>query len=235
MRIPPAALRLVLLLLAPCACRASHDSAHPDAILPAPGGIAVSATADAWPGDASVPRHVAVVRVAVRNDGDRPLRLYLEDMRLLDDRGDVHAPLPLYDIDDAVDGSGQVLRPAHDPFPDFHHERFLVAGAYRPFYPALPVHRPPRGSASSDELRDHDHGERYDEWRLMPPLPTPRMVDLAIPEGVVDSGGYVSGFVFFERVDDSVGATFVLDLVDADSGERVGEVTLTLAKQRAGA
>lgn len=61
-------------------------------------------------------------------------------------------------------------------------------------------------------------------------LPTGDMVQKALPEGVVEAGGKVTGFLYFEDID--VGsddtATFTTDLVNASSGEPVGAIRIPL-------
>jgi hypothetical protein len=41
--------------------------------------------------------------------------------------------------------------------------------------------------------------DRYERWR--PSFPTDVMVERAPPEGVLNAGGWVSGFLYFDRVD----------------------------------
>ena len=199
------------------------------------GGVSVSAAADAWPGEAAVPNHVTPLRVTVRNDGDAPIRLHLCDMRMLDDSGRLHAALPLYEVAEDANGNPEVERHAHDPYPAFAHERYRVAQPYAPYYLGFPVDHASPGPGGGC----YDYARYYRTWdalaealadALPDPLPTERMVDLAIPEGVVEAGGYVSGFVFFERVDParSSHAAFMLDLVDARSGQRLGAVELAI-------
>ena len=61
-------------------------------------------------------------------------------------------------------------------------------------------------------------------------LPTGDMVQKALPEGVLEAGGRVTGFLYFEDID--VGkddtATFVTDLVNASNGETVGAIRIPL-------
>ena len=61
-------------------------------------------------------------------------------------------------------------------------------------------------------------------------LPTGAMVQKALPEGVLEPGGRVTGFLYFEDID--VGkddrATFVTDLVNASGGETVGAIRIPL-------
>jgi hypothetical protein len=39
-------------------------------------------------------------------------------------------------------------------------------------------------------------------WNFEERLPTPEMVGAALPEGVLNPGGYISGWLYFEKVDD---------------------------------
>jgi hypothetical protein len=59
-------------------------------------------------------------------------------------------------------------------------------------------------------------------------LPTPEMRQRVIPEGVVNSGGNLDGWLFFEKVEDENldRVMFRADLVDAETGKKFAEVRI---------
>jgi hypothetical protein len=62
---------------------------------------------------------------------------------------------------------------------------------------------------------------------LRVPLPTSEMIRLALPEGALDPGATVEGFLYFDRVKRKAGrVTFEATIVTAFSGERLGVVAI---------
>jgi hypothetical protein len=60
-------------------------------------------------------------------------------------------------------------------------------------------------------------------------LPTGDMVQTVLPEGVPQSGGRVTGFLYFENADFSDDrAIFVFDLTDAKTLRRLGRIEATI-------
>ena len=61
--------------------------------------------------------------------------------------------------------------------------------------------------------------DAYETYYADIDLPTPEMLQHALPEGVVDPGGSVTGFIYFEDVSDDVPRVeFRGQLVDASTG-----------------
>lgn len=67
------------------------------------------------------------------------------------------------------------------------------------------------------------------------PLPTPEMLRRAVPEGMIEPGGELAGFLFLERIDPREDRVrFRADRVNARSGESFGEVTIPFAMRAKG-
>ncbi len=63
-------------------------------------------------------------------------------------------------------------------------------------------------------------------------LPSREMMERALPEGVVDSGGRVSGFLYFQHVDRrEAQVSLEMKLVDAKTGESLGHLTIPFVVQ----
>lgn len=196
-------------------------------------GITVTAQAEAWRG-ADIEDDVTPLRVTIQNDSERPVRLRYSDFALVERSGERYAALPPYDIE------GTVSRPAMAGDYralnrlDFRYNRFWVAPHYRFVYPTLSAYQLHRLYFDPYYYRYY-----YPYWgRVEQDLPTPDMLRRVIPEGVIQSQGSVSGFLYFEHVDDDLAQAeldFHAELVDAETGEMFATVHIPFIANPEGA
>jgi hypothetical protein len=177
-------------------------------------GVSMSVQADAWQGDPTVRARVQPIRVTINNDGDSPIRIRYSDFALIGPTGRRFAALPPFRVE------GQVLNPrlagGYSPFlmPGFVYRRFYVAPYFSPLYPGMPVFRRPY------YFYDPFYYDFYYMDFVAAIRPTVEMLSLALPEGVIEPGGEVAGFLYFEKVGrDLPMVTFRADLVAVGSGE----------------
>lgn len=173
--------------------------------------VRVEARVDAWRwppdelGDELTPLHLTI-----ENQGETPLRVRFEDMALVGRESQRWIALPPFDIEEDVQVTIQPEYPARR----FHYAPHL-ARRYRPggVYGGAFFHDPIYYSRNYPRFVDID-------------LPTVQMLVRAMPEGVIDPGGRLEGFVYFEHVEDpkSKRVDLQIDLIDADSGARFGRV-----------
>jgi hypothetical protein len=108
--------------------------------------------------------------------------------------------------------------------PGFRAHRFLLLRPYGPYYPAFPLW---------DGPFDWDpffYDQLYATWQ--PPLPTPDMINQALPEGVLQPGGHVSGFLYFRKLRQSEGRViFAHEVVDAETRQRIATIRIPLVLQ----
>jgi hypothetical protein len=186
--------------------------------------VTVTAQAESWRG-ADIEDNVTPLRVTIQNDGDRPVRLRYSDFSLVGTRGERYAALPPYEIE------GTVSRPAMardyralDRL-DFRYSRFRVAPHYRFVYPTLSAYQLHRLY-----FDPYYYSYYYPYWgRIEEDLPTPDMLRRVIPEGVIQSQGSVSGFLYFEHVDEDLAQArldFHAELVDAETGEMFATINI---------
>jgi hypothetical protein len=182
------------------------------------GDIAMWVDGDAWRGD---PRDLedvmAPIWVRLDNRGRRPVRVMYKDLGLeLPSRVRV-TPLPPFSM--RTQGP---LRVSAVRAPAFHHHGFYVAPGYGFYYPGVrPWHRPlPYDPFFYDTY--------YARWRV--PLPTEDMLRGALPEGVLEPGGSVSGFLYFPDIPkDAQGVfTFEAKLPDETAGNYVARLDVPL-------
>ncbi len=180
-------------------------------------GVRIVAIGDAWsavpPGLAGV---ITPVKVDIRNESDQPVDVRYEDFKLTA-AGFTSAALPPYKITGAVGGPGFGGVPV---VPAFAYRRFFIAPAYAPFYDW--------DFDRWDGPFAFDLGyysTYYPFWRER--MPTRDMRAQAIPEGVLNPGGRLSGFLYFQKVDKKAGpVSLSFDLVNADNGTALGKVEL---------
>lgn len=157
-------------------------------------GVRVTVQADAWPGDRRVAEVVHAVRVTIANGSGMTLRVKYGDFALVSAGGRRYAALPPVKVEGELlspllaDGYAPILAPG------FVHRGFYLAPYFGRLYPGLPVWR--------------SRYAFYDPWyygAYYPSLaramrPTVEMLGLALPEGVLEPGGQVGGFVYFQQV-----------------------------------
>ena len=186
-------------------------------------GVQMTVRAGAWPGGLPITRKVTPVQVTIRNESGRALAIRHGIFSLAAPDGRVFSPVPPVKISGSVPapliegGPG----PIHDP--GFHSDNFYLAPYYSALYPGVSVYRDPF------YFDGPYFGTYYDYWDQVE-LPTREMVQRALPEGVVEKGGRLDGFLYFERVPaDLPKVVYTADLVDARTGRRFGRITIPFA------
>lgn len=171
-----------------------------------------------WPGNVDINEEVTPVRVLITNDSDRPLRVRVSEFALISPTGKHFSALPVW----SIEGTVEQYRTPVGGKPNAYYTDFYVAPYSARNYPYLPKYT---GKFDFDSLY---HDRYYTYWQDVE-LPTPVMLREALPEGVLESGGKIEGWLFFEKVDDSVERlSFRTDLVCADSGQEIGEIRIPL-------
>jgi hypothetical protein len=191
-------------------------------------GVRLVADGDSWRGNPSnLENIVTPVQVRLENQSGRPLRIDYKDFALVGASRFHYAALSPFQLREeglsAVGGSGYTGNVAlsfgvgygggwgrhHGPFrhgfggwgPGWY-DPFWGSGWYDPFYGPY-AYRPPE------------------------PLPTRDMVRKALPEGTLDTGGTLTGFLYFQNVGDREGqVTLQAHLVDARTGEEFGTLSI---------
>lgn len=195
-------------------------------------GVRVSVDGAAWrgaPGDLA--RFVTPVRVVVDNRSGHPLRVAYEDFALEGSDGFVFkplAPLPGLEpnsereaprvllVDAHPPGPVHQARPVSPPPPRHPPVRFYVAPHYRYWWPHVWVWGGP-----------FPRPWPVPTWRES--LPTDDMIAEALPEGVVQDGGRVEGFLYFRGVTPRESRVMLrFELVDANDETPLGTVRVPL-------
>jgi hypothetical protein len=157
----------------------------PEAAYSVVDGVRCSADVGAWPDDAKpLPTFVVPVKVRIKNASGQPIQLLYEDFVLAGNNHRSYRPLPIVPLDES-DGD----RPAPIE-PIYAATKFFVAPRLHDVYTTLD---PWTTDLPRDEALYERQFKRWGHARL------PRQaIRMALPEGVLDNGGTISGFLFFE-------------------------------------
>jgi hypothetical protein len=184
-------------------------------------GVRVTVQSQAWSGSpASLPQQITPLKVTVVNQSSRPVRINYDDFTLTGSTGFTYSALPPYEI------TGTVREPVPVRAPRFSYSGFLVAPFYRPFYPGVPV-----WAASPWRYDPYFYNRTWAEWPIE--LPTRDMREKAIPAGVLQPGGRVSGFLYFPKLPaETTAVTFKQSLVDSSTQKSLAEVAVPFVYAR---
>jgi len=181
-------------------------------------GIALEIHTEAWSGTpAGLDRHVSPVLVTLTNDAGEPLRVRYPEFSLTTPTGQEIQPISPFEIEGTA--AQRIDRYAYP------HRGFLVA-------PHIHDHRafdvfegPFMHDAAFYEVHRFDH---FPDYRTRE-LPTDDMLQRALPEGVLEPGGSITGYLYFEHIEDEAErATLAFDLTTATTGQSLGTMTLPL-------
>ena len=184
----------------------------PKAAFQEAAGVRCSADTVAWPdGAPKPPESVVAVKVRVRNESGKPIRLLAADFVLVGKSGQKYRPIPVLPL------GGETL-PRLNPV--YASVKFYVAPRFRAAYPTL---EPWSAALERDQALYDRQFERWGKGR-----PTLQMIRMALPEGVLEDGGLISGFLFFESpLDDEDRVNFQADFLPGDgSGNAVASIEI---------
>lgn len=182
------------------------------------GGVRVSASAQGWSGDPRTTEEVTPFRITIENDSDEYVRLDYRSFYLVDERGDYYRALPPFRYGGDPPGP-RIVRADRLP-KEWTSRDFAVY----PMYGRRPGVDVYDGRAPYDSEYYKTHA-RYWEGK---DLPNEDILAKAVPEGVVEPGGMVEGWLFFEKVDPGTEGPLTLyaDVINAHTGETLGQISI---------
>jgi hypothetical protein len=214
-------LALVLCAAALTGCAARLAPAPGTVVAPGPGtgavareaGIQLSARAHAWRNvPSTLEMIVTPIFVTIENNGTVPLRVRREDFALV-----------------AADGARSVARGPYE-IEGFASEHAPAGFAY-PRASFGIGHGWYRGGRFGLGMPFGGDPFLYDDYYypmfVNVPLPTGDMIQMALPERVLEPGARAEGFLYFDRVDRKAKRVdFTARLVNATSGDQIGTITI---------
>jgi hypothetical protein len=187
-------------------------------------GVNIITKVDYWNGSPQVKRYVTPVHVIIDNNSGKPLKISYEQFSLLAPDGQRFSVLPLFGISGTI--SKPVLIHHYNPIlnPGFGYHDFWIAPFYSAIYPGIPVMD---GDFYFDPLY-YDNYYNYWDHQTESELPTDKMIDDALPEGVLKNGGEISGFLYFEKLDDTKAnrVDFKAVLINSKTGNRFAVISI---------
>lgn len=182
-------------------------------------GVRLTAQAADWPG-APIEREVTPLRILIENQSEVPIAVRYSAISLVDRGRNVsYAALPPLDIEGSIDVPITALDRR-----GINYAGFSVAPYYSPYYPGLSTW--PHAFAYDDLYYDTYYGR----WVQLQ-LPTPDMIANAMPEGVLEPGGQLGGWIYFEQVEDRGEPVVELryEVSNAETGESMGTIMIPFA------
>ncbi|MBK7857659.1 MAG: hypothetical protein IPJ65_03315 [Archangiaceae bacterium] len=166
------------------------------------------------------------LHVSLDNVGTAPLRVAYRDFTLKGDTGmrytaisPLQAQMPVGAVETAQPTRVDYRRgrqPARVT-PRFHQRGYYIAPHYGPYYPGYATWGFP--FPYSD----------YGTYAWPQQLPTEDMISEALPEGVLEAGGHVDGFIYFQGVPSrEEKVEFDLRLVNGETGVALGAATIPM-------
>lgn len=178
-------------------------------------GVVLEVTTGAWRGyPSNLERYVMPLLVSIRNGSAHPLRIRYSDLVFRGAALD-YQPLPPHEL-----VQRNVELESHETVlvPRFDHSGFRVAGRYVPNFSGVPPW---------DEPWDFDQPwfeRQYLKWEGN--LPTVDMIESAVFEGVIEPGGHLEGFLYFEPLQEAGRLAFTANLVDARTELTFGTIRI---------
>ena len=219
-------------------------------------GVRLLVAGDAWKGDPSnLGELFTPVQVTIQNNSGKDLRVSYPDFQLSGSSGFKYAAIPPMSAKGQISQRESVARPnfqlafyqprSHKPHlldepqlgtsadltgrvqlaaweDRYDHDHFFIAPHMSAYYPGWGVwpYSYPYDPFFYDSL--------YAHWPEQ--LPTQDMLSQALPEGAVQNGGKVAGFIYFQGVGKrESNVTFTMNLVDATNGQSFGQASIPLA------
>lgn len=239
-RFPTRAVTALLLAVAPAAmlggCAATLQPAAEANQVPGGGATASAAGVDFvtmtpdFPGYVDIESAVTPVKVQITNTGSTAIRIRYDDFKLVGADGTTYPALPLYDIDTTV--STPISPSIYGPIgrPGFLYRGFRVAPYYSGIYPGLPRFGGPFGYGRYGLGYYDAFGPGFARVQL----PTREMYRNVLPEGVLDPGGMLQGWIYFKHVDNMRGDIAFDAQVTSIDGSTLGNVTIPYTYVRPG-
>ncbi len=178
--------------------------------------VDVEVKPNAWSGVPSNLTKVTPLLIKIDNQHSESIRLRYNEFILRAKDGRQFHALPPFDIK-----GSQVDRLNYN----FPVSGFVIAPYQWRFFPAFPR---VRGGFALDGIYYGAYHPAMNRLRL----PTSDMIVKALPEGVLEPQGKITGFLYFENVDrDLEEIDFVAQIVSAESKATVGEIRIPFKVQ----
>jgi len=187
-------------------------------------GVRLVADGASWEGyPKNLERRLTPVQVRLENHSGRALRIQYEHFDVEGSTRFHYAAVPPLSLDENSDGSSAVCSASAWP-------REYRWGWYGRGWEPRPF-RPLWSNPFYDPYYDPFYSPQH--MRCETPLPTKDMLEQALPEGTLENGGTVAGFIYFQSIGKrEQQVTLQAQLVDARTGESFGRLSIPFQVDR---
>jgi hypothetical protein len=156
-------------------------------------GVSIMVEPGVWYGPENNGKQIVPIRITISNKSGFPILIRYSDFFMVGVKtGNVYRALPPYHFDNTVE-SGTIRLPDISPFePNFVAEKFGVTFYNSEMYPEFPIWQ---GVFQYERLF---YERYYHVWTKKRLFSTAALIQSEIPEGVLLSGGFLNGFLYFE-------------------------------------
>ncbi len=182
--------------------------------------VELTVGSDTWEGD-TVPKYVNPIRITIDSGREDPIVVRYNNFVITNRDGKKYSVMPLYEMDAKLkklvfDKDYEII-----PKPFYDYKNYSIFPIYEPAYKTIEI-------TDYDYIIDPYIQEKYMDWAAMDAdLPTQEMRMKALPEGILDIDGIVSGFLFFEKVNpNDKEVTLKFDIVDAKSNKKISTIEI---------
>jgi hypothetical protein len=173
---------------------AAHARGMKDAVQAVQSSVRVIAQVRDWPGPAEIADVVTPLRIVIDNGSPQALQIRYDDFEIRAPNGATYRAVP------PAHTRGVVVDTDAPVTPKFRYNGFYAAPYYRDYYQGVPLY----GGSFAHDAPYYDAHFPY--WQAKAVLPTAEMLARALPEGVLNPGGKLDGYLYFEKVHEKDGA-----------------------------
>jgi hypothetical protein len=173
-----------------------------------------------WQGDPQTLEQVLTpVRISIENEGDHTVSLRYQNFTLSNPAGARSTALPPFNIRGTVNTNDAPISPA------FRYRGFMAYPGYRFYGPSFGYWTDNWG------WDDRWYANSYGFWQRE--LPTADMLRQAIPEGVLNAGGELDGYLYFQKIPDNATAVQLeVVLMDARDHRQFGVLRIPFDREK---
>lgn len=191
--------------------------------------IRIDARPESWPGGRTIAFTTTPLRLGIDNRGQDTILIRYSDFKVYAaPTWSEFSVLPVFPIKPKEAGpvvpgtlpmmTAQAYPPIRDPV--FQFRNFRMAPHLRSLYPDIPVHDGPFPY-------DHTYNQRLSNYWRHTALPNLEMMRRALPEGVLYSGGWLAGWLYFQKFEPMPAGTLVVSLTDT-SGQALEPIRIPI-------
>lgn len=187
-------------------------------------GLNILVETGEWNGNQEVTEKITPVKITIYNKSDFEINLQYSNFCFRSKKNNCsYAAMPPYEIRGTTSNPCIILP---YPFPVKleieYNRKFRVAHYCARMYPDLPAY------GKIIHVNKNYYNHYYGKWARIR-LPEVEMISKLVPEGVLGKDGYVSGYIYFEKIaSNEKQLEFCMDFIDAQNYAAVGRIIIPL-------